>query len=90
MFSLLMPVVSIRIPFGVRVVDFVTLTAGPDTTICLTDTINLRPTGDGLKFLWSPAATLDDPTLKNPAATPTASLLIMLLPVLGNAMLPVM
>ncbi len=54
----------------VRVVDFVTLTAGNDSTICLTDTINLRPTGDGLKFVWSPATTLNDATLKNPAAAP--------------------
>jgi len=55
----------------VRVVDFVTLDAGRDTTICLTDSLILRPTGDGLYFLWDPAASLDDPRHKNPRAIPT-------------------
>ena len=54
----------------VRVVDFVTLNAPIDTTICLTDTAELRPVTDGLRFEWTPAATLDDPTKKNPLATP--------------------
>lgn len=57
----------------VRVVAFVTLDAGPDTTICLTDPVTLRPIGNGLYFTWSPAATLDSPTAKNPVATPTAT-----------------
>lgn len=54
----------------VRVVDFVTLNAGPDSTICLTDTVMLRPTTDGLQFSWSPAATLNNPNIKNPLAVP--------------------
>lgn len=54
----------------VRVVDFVTLAAPIDTTICLTDSVTLRPVTDGLKFVWTPAATLDDPTKKNPIAVP--------------------
>jgi len=57
----------------VRVVAFVTLDAGPDTTICLTDPVTLTPSGNGLSFTWTPAATLDDATIKNPAATPTAT-----------------
>jgi hypothetical protein len=57
----------------VRVVDFVTLDAGPDTTICLTDTIQLRPVTDGLQFSWTPAASLNNPTLKNPLAVPTGT-----------------
>ena len=57
----------------VRVVDFVTLDAGPDTTICLTDTIMLRPSGDGLKFTWTPVATLDKPNTRNPLAFPVAA-----------------
>ncbi|HEX4849675.1 MAG TPA: PKD domain-containing protein, partial [Puia sp.] len=56
----------------VRVVDHVTLYPGNDSTICLGDTITLNPLGDGLYFLWSPAATLNDPTLKNPLASPTS------------------
>ncbi|MET0299997.1 MAG: PKD domain-containing protein [Flavitalea sp.] len=57
----------------VRVVDFVTLDAGIDSTICLTDGGLLNPKGDGLKFIWSPAATLNDPNIKNPMATPTGT-----------------
>lgn len=55
----------------IRVVTFVTLSAMPDTTICLTDSVQLNITSDGLKYLWTPAATLNDPTLQNPFATPT-------------------
>lgn len=54
----------------VRVVDHVTLYAGNDTTICLTDTITLNPSGDGLYFKWSPAGSLDNPNIKNPQAFP--------------------
>ncbi|HEY6502841.1 MAG TPA: PKD domain-containing protein [Chitinophagaceae bacterium] len=57
----------------VRVVTFVTLAARADTTICLTDTIQLYAQSDGLQYLWSPAATLNNPALKNPVATPTAA-----------------
>jgi hypothetical protein len=57
----------------VRVVDFVTLNAGADTTICLTDSITLKPGGDGLRFSWSPVATLNNPLLKNPLAFPGAT-----------------
>jgi gliding motility-associated-like protein len=54
---------------NVRVVDFVTLKAYQDTTICQGDPIQLTTTGDGLHFLWAPAANLNDPTLSNPIAT---------------------
>ena len=57
----------------VRVVDFVTLSAGNDSTICLGDTILLNPRGDALYFSWTPTASLNNPALKNPAATPTAN-----------------
>jgi PKD repeat protein len=60
----------------VRVVDFVTLNPGNDTTICLNDTIRLNPSGDGLYFLWSPSTTLDDPNIKNPKASPTANITV--------------
>ncbi|PWT96276.1 MAG: hypothetical protein C5B52_16180, partial [Bacteroidetes bacterium] len=55
----------------VNVVSFVTLNAGADTTICLTDTIQLHPFSDGLKFNWAPVGTLSDPNVKNPFATPS-------------------
>jgi gliding motility-associated-like protein len=57
----------------VRVVDHVTLNPGNDSTICLGDTITLNPSGDGLYFLWSPAASLDNPNVKNPNAFPFAT-----------------
>ena len=57
----------------VRVVDHVTLDAKPDTTICLTDGVTIHGAGDGLKFQWTPAATLDNPTKRDPVATPTGN-----------------
>lgn len=57
----------------VKVVSFVTLNAGSDTTICLTDGVQLNPFSDGLTYSWLPAATLDDASLKQPVATPVAS-----------------
>lgn len=60
----------------VRVVDFVTLNAGRDSTICLTDTIQLRPAGDGLYFVWTPnpLSPIDNPNAKNPLVSPTAAI----------------
>ncbi len=54
----------------VRVVDFVTLAAMPDTTICIGDNMKLRATTNGLRFLWDNPATLNDPTLLSPTARP--------------------
>ncbi len=53
----------------VNVVDFVTLNLIPDTTICRTDDVILPLQTDALYFNWTPAATLDDATIKNPTAT---------------------
>jgi len=57
----------------VRVVDHVTLNPGSDSTICLGDTVRLNPSGNALYFNWSPAASLDDPNIKNPEAFPSAT-----------------
>lgn len=57
----------------VRVVAGVQLQAMADTTICLTDVVQLHAVTNGITFQWTPAATLDDPTLANPKATPTAA-----------------
>lgn len=54
----------------VRVVHFVTLNPMPDTTICRTDQAQLWVSSDGLRYEWTPAATLNDPSLQNPVATP--------------------
>lgn len=59
----------------VRVVDFVTLNAGTDTTICATDTIQLAPVSDGLKFVWTatPTAYFDDPARRNARTSPAGT-----------------
>ena len=57
----------------VRVVDHVTLDPFKDSTICLGDTITLKPSGDALYFAWTPAISLDDPKLKNPLAFPAGN-----------------
>ncbi|MDZ4794173.1 MAG: PKD domain-containing protein [Bacteroidota bacterium] len=54
----------------VRVVNGVTLIARADTTICLTDAVQLNAITDGLRFQWTQAATLDNPNIVNPIATP--------------------
>ncbi|MEO6916901.1 MAG: PKD domain-containing protein [Chitinophagaceae bacterium] len=54
----------------VRVIDFVTLELGPDSTICLTDAFQFSPQGDGLKFSWAANPTLSSITVKRPVAIP--------------------
>lgn len=57
----------------VRVVDFVTLRAMSDTVICATDSVQLTAMTDGLRFSWTPAAGLNNPSLQNPMALPAAT-----------------
>jgi gliding motility-associated-like protein len=57
----------------VRVVDFVTLQAARDTVICAGDSVRLTAATDGLRFSWTPSATLDDPSLLSPMALPTGN-----------------
>ncbi len=59
--------------FTIRVVDFVTVAAMPDTTICRTDSIQLRIVTDGLLYRWTPTAGLSNPNILNPRAAPNAS-----------------
>lgn len=49
----------------------VTLIPPPDTTICLTDAVILRPQTDGLQYSWTPAALIENPTQRNAIARPT-------------------
>lgn len=56
----------------VSVVDTVSLQIGNDTTICRTDGIALPIISNALRYVWTPAGTLDNPTVKSPIATPTA------------------
>jgi gliding motility-associated-like protein len=56
---------------NVRVVDFVTLDAGADTTICASDAIRLNPNTDGLQFTWTPNTSIDNINIKNPTVNPS-------------------
>ncbi|HSR39500.1 MAG TPA: PKD domain-containing protein, partial [Phnomibacter sp.] len=58
----------------VNVLDFITVDAGNDTTICRTDGIVLRPVTEALSFNWQPATVLSNPAIRNPLATPVDSL----------------
>jgi len=44
----------------------------PDTMICLGQSVQIYATG-GTSYVWSPAATLNDPFIVNPMATPLAT-----------------
>lgn len=56
----------------VNVVNFVTLEAGADITMCLTDTLQLVPFSNGLRYEWTPVETLNDSQAKNPLITPVS------------------
>jgi gliding motility-associated-like protein len=65
---------------GCTAKDSVTITANPkptitklkDTTICKNASVQLSASG-GTGYLWSPAATLNNPAISNPVASPTAN-----------------
>jgi len=50
----------------IRVVDFVTLSAMPDTIICSTDSVQLQINTDGLSFSWAPAGGVTNPFIEDP------------------------
>ncbi len=54
----------------VNVVNKVSLSLMPDTTICLTDTVRLNPISNGLHYLWTPSNTVLDDTAKYAEVTP--------------------
>ena len=54
----------------VRVINAVSVVAGPDTTICRGDPVTLPAITDGLTYSWTPVSTLNNPTLLHPVATP--------------------
>jgi gliding motility-associated-like protein len=68
----------------VNVIPFVTLDLGPDTTICLTDQVQLFPQTNALYFAWSPATGLSSTTEKNPFATPLTKTTYTLVASVGN------
>lgn len=68
----------------VRVVGSVKLTARNDTTICGGDPVQLGAVSDGLRFLWTPHATLSDPTIINPIASPPTTTTYQLTASIGS------
>lgn len=54
----------------VNVIPFVTLNIGADTTICLTDQLQMQPATNALYFTWSPGTGVSDTTIKNPFIQP--------------------
>jgi gliding motility-associated-like protein len=59
----------------VSVVDHVTLQAMNDTTICKGDAIQLNIVSDGLKYSWTPASQVSDPTVQSPTVITNANTL---------------
>src|SRR5690606_4474307 len=49
-----------------------TADAGADQGVCIDGSVNLSASG-GVSYSWAPAATLSDPTIANPIATPVAT-----------------
>ncbi|MFL5788863.1 MAG: PKD domain-containing protein [Flavisolibacter sp.] len=68
----------------VRVVDFVTLKAMPDTTICGGDPVQLGANSDGLHFTWTPSSGLNDPGIIDPVVIPIATTTYNVLATIGG------
>ena len=58
----------------VNVLDFITVTLPADTTICRSDSFQLRPVSYALKYAWSPGTALSDSTIKYPNAAPSSDI----------------
>lgn len=58
----------------VNVLNFITVSLPPDTTVCATDAFTLNPVSHALQYLWSPATYLSSATVKNPVASPEADI----------------
>jgi gliding motility-associated-like protein len=62
----------------------VSLTLQPDTSICEGSSITLQGTSDGLTYSWTPAATLSNPSILNPVATPATTTTYTVVADIGN------
>ena len=54
----------------INVIPFVSLEAGPDTTICKTDPVRIMTVSDGIYYTWTPSESLDNSIIKRPIARP--------------------
>lgn len=61
----------------------VTIDAGPETSICEGTSFLMQTTSNADTFTWAPAATLDDPTIKTPTATPADTTVYYVVATLG-------
>lgn len=68
----------------VRVTDRVILDAGPDTTICLTDSVMFQPTGNGLHYSWGPPELFTDNSIPNATALPIGNTLFRVSATVGK------
>ena len=68
----------------VRVVDFVSLKAMADTVICATDSLQLSAETDGLRFSWTPSATVRNSTLLRPMALPVVNTTYQITATIGH------
>ncbi|MGZ4011808.1 MAG: PKD domain-containing protein, partial [Flavisolibacter sp.] len=68
----------------VRVVDFVSLSAMPDTVICAGDSVRLYAATDGLRYSWSPAATLNNANILQPLAIPLVNTVYRITATIGH------
>ncbi len=68
----------------VRVLNNVSVATMPDTTICAGDPVQLSAVTDGLTYSWTPAATIDNPAILSPTATPTATTTYQLTSFVGS------
>lgn len=57
----------------INVVNVVTLRMPKDTTICLSDSIQLFINTDGLQHLWTPTSSVVSDTAQNPIVVPSAT-----------------
>jgi len=57
----------------VDVKQYVSLFAGNDTTVCLTDSVQFNPVTDATSFLWTPANSFNSSTIKRPLAKPNGT-----------------
>ena len=60
----------------VNVVNQVSLQASNDTSICRTDSLQLKLNTDALYFSWTPVATISNPSIKNPSVLPVDPLTV--------------
>ena len=71
------------VTLGIQDEILLDVTAGADTTICNAAPVLLTATG-GLDYVWTPAASLDDPSSATPTATPTASTTYTVITTVGS------